>query len=118
MKKMRARKRNVASRIDTLKSPRPKTTADRRQASHNALQHGLNLINRRNPGFAGKIELIARRICGGCNDPLLYEEALTIAECDVILWQARSYTMTMLRRFSDPLARPSTEWNRELKERM
>lgn len=114
---MTARRRTLASRTNGFKSSGPKTVKGKRQPCRNALRHGLNLINKCNPAFADKIELIAKRICEGCNDPLLYEEALTIAECDVTLWQARCHTMTLLSRFSDPLARPSAEWNREFKER-
>ena len=81
------------------------------------MRHGLNLVNRQNPAFAPEIEEIAKNLCGKNQDPLLYEQALEVAECDLILMRARSYAVALTERLVDPNSLPTTKRRSEWKHR-
>lgn len=82
---MTSARKIAANRRNGKKSNGPRSAAGRTRASRNALRHGLSTIDRHAARFAAQIEGHARDICGAVRDPELFEWALVIAECDVVL---------------------------------
>jgi hypothetical protein len=74
-----------ANRRNGRKSRGPQTAAGKFIASRNALRHGLAASIHRSGDFFEKVETLVRAIVGIENDPLLLEEARTIAECESLL---------------------------------
>jgi hypothetical protein len=69
----------------------------------NALRHGLSLVSRYNPAHSGEIEQMAKAICSHRSaDPALFEQALVIAECNLVLDFVQREKVAMIERFRDP----------------
>jgi hypothetical protein len=61
-------------------------------ASRNAFRHGLAAITRCNPALFPEIERMAEALCGDDKNPFLFEQALTIAENQLVLRCVRART--------------------------
>ena len=92
----------------------PKTAGGKVRSSRNAVRHGLTTISRHNRAFAPNIVEIAKAMCSDDQDPLLYDKALLVAECDVLLAQVRTYRMALIERLIElkslPTTKRRTEW--------
>ena len=98
-----------ASRINGRRSRGPRTAAGKRSASRNALRHGLTTFGCDNPAVLPQIEQRAKALCYGQADPLLFEQALIIAENDFILECVRRERIAAIERMRDPEATPFTK---------
>ena len=96
----------VASRANGRKSRGPRTPAGKSNASRNALRHGLAAITRKDPEIFAEIEPVARAICNGAVYPLLFEQALIIAENDFVLRCAQTEWIAAIERQRDRTATP------------
>jgi hypothetical protein len=96
----------VASRANGRKSRGPRTPAGKSNASRNALRHGLAAITRKDPESFAEIEPVARAICNGTVNPLLFEQALIIAENDFVLRCAQTEWIAAIERQRDRTATP------------
>ena len=96
----------VASRANGRKSRGPRTPAGKSNASRNALRHGLAAITRKDPEIFAEIEPVARAICNGAVNPLLFEQALIIAENDFVLRCAQTEWIAAIERLRDRTATP------------
>jgi hypothetical protein len=96
----------VASRANGRKSRGPRTPAGKSNASRNAFRHGLAAITRKDPEIFGEIEPVARAICNGAVNPLLFEQALIIAENDFVLRCAQTEWIAAIERQRDRTATP------------
>jgi hypothetical protein len=92
----------AANRINGRHSRGPRTATGKWYASRNALRHGLTTISRRNPAHSPEIERIARAYCEGDSDPSLFEQAMIIAENDVILMRVDAEWLAAIARMRDP----------------
>jgi hypothetical protein len=96
----------VASRANGRKSRGPRTPAGKSNASRNAFRHGLAAITRKDPEIFAEIEPVARAICNGAVNPLLFEQALIIAENDFVLRCAQTEWIAATERQRDRMATP------------
>jgi len=96
----------VASHANGRKSRGPRTPAGKSNASRNAFRHGLAAITRTDPEIFAEIEPVARAICNGAVNPLLFEQALIIAENDFVLRCAQTEWIAATERQRDRTATP------------
>jgi hypothetical protein len=86
---MSSQARIVASRSNGRKSSGPRTTAGKSTARLNALRHGLYAMTQRDVTLAPRVARIAKEICGDDPNPALLEQALIVAENQVLLARVR-----------------------------
>lgn len=96
----------AANRANGRKGRGPRTVAGKSKASRNALRHGLAAISRNNPEFFPETEAVARAICNGATDPLLFEQALIIAENGFVLRCVQAERIAAIERHRDATATP------------
>src|ERR1700736_2854073 len=107
---MISRARAEASRNNGRKSRGPRTAAGRSCASHNALRHGLAALTYKPAAFA-EVERMAKAICNGNTDPLLFEQALVIAENEMVRRCVRAEVIAMIERLRDITLKPLSRDN-------
>jgi hypothetical protein len=95
---MSSEKRVAANRQNARRSTGPRTARGISRSSRNALRHGLSAITLHNPAFSAQIERIAKLICGEGAKPKQYEQALIIAECQVIIFAVRAARLAAIKR--------------------
>src|SRR5258708_24316019 len=110
---MIARAKAEASRSNGRKSRGPRTAAGRSCASHNALRHGLAALTYKPAAFA-EVERIAKAICNGDTNPLLFEQALVIAENEMVLRCVRVEAIALIERLRDITAKPLSKRDNSL----
>jgi hypothetical protein len=99
----------LANRQNGRRSRGPRTAAGKARTHQNALRHGLSVLNRHNPAYFPEIERIAWAYCEGDADPLLFEQALIIAENDMILMCVNTECLAAIERMRDPHAIPFSD---------
>jgi hypothetical protein len=99
----------AANRANGRKGRGPRSAAGRTRASRNALRHGLAAISRHNPAYFPEIGRMASAYCEGDTDPLLFEQALIIAESDIILICLGAERLAAIERMRDPDAIPFSD---------
>jgi hypothetical protein len=109
-----SQRRSAASRSNGRKSRGPRTAAGKSSASRNALRHGLATITRHNPKLFPDIERMAKAICNGDTNPLLFEQALVIAENELVLRAVGAERIAAIERMRDSTAQPLTRKNNSL----
>ena len=82
---MSSQKQIEANLRNAQKSKGPRTAAGKARASRNSRKHALSTISHNNPLFAPRIEAIAREICHDTTNSGLWEQALIIGECTIVL---------------------------------
>lgn len=107
---MISRARAEASRNNGRKSRGPRTAAGRSCASHNALRHGLAALTHKPAAFA-EVERIAKAICNGNTDPLLFDQALVIAENEMVRRCVRVEAIALIERLRDITVNPLSRDN-------
>ena len=106
---MSSQARLAANRANAQKSRGPRSASGRTRASRNALRHGLAAISRHNPAYFPEIGRMATAYCEGDTDPLLFEQALIIAESDIILICLGAERLAAIERMRDPDAIPFSD---------
>jgi hypothetical protein len=99
----------AANRANARKGRGPRSAAGKTRASRNALRHGLAAISRHNPAYFPEIGRMASAYCEGDTDPLLFEQALIIAESDIILICLGGERLAAIERMRDPDAIPFSD---------
>lgn len=107
---MISRARAEASRSNGRKSRGPRTAAGKSCASHNALRHGLAALTYKPAAFA-EVERIAKAICNGDTNPLLFEQALVIAENEMVRRCVRVEAIALIERLRDITVNPLSRDN-------
>jgi hypothetical protein len=93
--------RNVGRR----KRGGPCTDEGKARTRLNALKHGLASCNSHDQLYFESTKKVAAAICGGQDDPLLFEQALVIAECDQLLRRIHLEQLGALERLEDCLVK-------------
>jgi len=101
---MTSDKKIAANRINARKSCGPRTVSGKARVSYNALRHGLAATKHLNPRLPQNIERMAKAICGDDSDPLLFEQALVIAENEMVLGCVRAERVGVIERLRDVTA--------------
>jgi hypothetical protein len=109
-----SQRRIAASRSNGRKGRGPRTAEGKARASRNALRHGLATITRHNPKFFPDIERMATAICNGDRDPLAFEQALVIAENEIVLRFVRVERVAAIERLRDVIAKPLSKRDNSL----
>jgi hypothetical protein len=91
-------KKVAANRQNARKSTGPKTAKGKDRASRNAMRHGLETLSRHNSSVSAQIEHIAQSICGDAASPAQHEQALIIAESEVVLLHVRIARVAAIER--------------------
>jgi hypothetical protein len=111
---MSSQRKIAANWSNGRKSRGPRTAAGKACASRNALRHGLATISRHNLKLFPEIERMAAAICNGDSNPLLYEQALVIAENEIVLRCVRVERVAAIERLRDVAAKPLSERDNSL----
>src|SRR5215510_5114335 len=80
----------AGNRRNSLRSSGPRTVAGRLAVSRNALRHGLAAAIPHDPAIAGEVDRLATAIGGENADAAQREQALIIAESELILLRVRA----------------------------
>ncbi len=95
---MTSNRKITANRTNARKSRGPKTASGKARASHNAFRHGLAAVTRNHFAYADQIVRVAKAILGNATHPLLYEQALAFAECQVLLGRLHQERVAIIER--------------------
>jgi hypothetical protein len=98
---MTSERKVAANRTNGRRGRGPRTAAGKAKASRNARRHGLSAKCHLNSEVSGQIELIMNAICGDDPNPLLREEARTIAQTAVTLHRVQLQNLATLERIRD-----------------
>jgi hypothetical protein len=106
---MTSERKISANRLNATKSRGPKSVAAKARVSHNALRHGLAALKHFDAALPRDIELMAKAICAGDTNPLLFEQALVIAENEMVLRCVRAQRLAVIERLRDLKTIPLTK---------
>ena len=88
----------AANRRNAKKSCGPRTADGKRKVSRNALRHGLAAVKHLDIRLPGDIDFVARALCGDDGDHLLFQQALLIAENQLLLQCIRVEKVGLIER--------------------
>jgi hypothetical protein len=94
----------AANRRNSLKSCGPRSAAGKSVASRNALRHGLAALTCRKAVPAAEIEQFARALCGEHRDPVMFAQAVKIAENKILLQAIRKQQVAAVERLRERTA--------------
>jgi len=111
---MTSERRFAANRKNAKRSTGPRTARGKLRVRSNAVQHGLATTALRHPALAIEVQRIAKAICAGSKSQLQFDQALSIAESELMLTKVRSTRFGALQLLSsiapagnDPVAASS-----------
>jgi hypothetical protein len=103
---MTSNRKIEANRRNSRKSCGPRTSAGKAIASRNALRHGLTALTHRQPAPSAEVEEFARALCGDNHDPILFAQAVKVAEAKMELRAIRTQKVAVVERLRDRHAAP------------
>jgi hypothetical protein len=104
---MTSAKKIAANRQNARKSTGPRTERGKSQVRRNALRHGLAQMVPPASPVSPRIERMAKAIAGEGAPSLQYEQALIIAESQVMLMRVRAARVAVIKRARKIVAAPS-----------
>jgi hypothetical protein len=108
-KKKKAKERYIDASRDSRR---------RGKSNYNALRHGLTTVSPGRPEFQEDVVELAKFMCGGDDDPHLFEKAAAVAEHDILIREVRRCRNRLLERLTDPQARPTGQARIERRDRI
>ena len=90
-----------ANRRNAAQSTGPRSATGKARVRRNALRHGLRAIRLDEPRARAEVQRIVRMLCPGDADPRCVDQAMTIAECHVMLSRVRAARVAMIERIQD-----------------
>src|SRR6266508_2358582 len=91
-----------ANQQNARKSTGPRTRRGKVRASHNAVRHGLAAVNFGDSGVSDQVQRLAKAICKDESDPFRYEQAVIIAESQILLTRVRAARIAAIERCRKP----------------
>jgi hypothetical protein len=95
---MASERKIAANRLNARKSTGPRTARGRSRASGNAWRHGWSVAKIGQSAVSADVERMAKVICGEHATPALYEQAVIIAECEIVLLNLRCARVAAIER--------------------
>src|SRR5262245_57716750 len=95
-----------ANRINATKSTGPRSARGKSRASRNARRHGW-AVKRDDSTVSADVERMAKALCGDNTTPALYEQAIIIAECQLLILKLRAAGVAAMER--NRIAEPKPE---------
>jgi hypothetical protein len=92
----------AANRENSKKSTGPRTRRGKSRISGNAVRHGLAAVNFGKSGISDQVQRLAKAICNGESDPFRYEQAVIIAETQILLARVRAARIAAIERSRKP----------------
>jgi hypothetical protein len=86
-----------ANRINARKSTGPRSARGKSRASRNALRHGW-AVKRDDSTVSADVERMAKAICGDNTTAALYQQAVIIAECQLLILKLRAAGVAAMER--------------------
>jgi hypothetical protein len=116
---MTTEKKIAANRLNAKKSTGPRTSRGKSRASGNARRHGWAVVKTVPSMVSADVQRMAKAICGGNATSALYEQAVIIAESEIVLLNLRAARVAAINRnriVGRKLERPNQEpdFNEEL----
>jgi hypothetical protein len=97
----------ASNRTNAKNSTGPKTARGKSRASGNAWRHGWAVGKGMDSIVSAEVERMAKAICDDHATPALYEQAVIIAESDILLRKLRAAGVLAIQRHS--IARPKLD---------
>jgi hypothetical protein len=97
-------RRSHATKPNDCKSSGPRTGAGKKNASRNALKHGLSAVVHRQPAPSATIERLGKAICGQSERPDLLAQARLIATNALVLRAIAAQRMAVVERLQESTA--------------
>ncbi len=79
----------AANRKNAKNSTGPRTRRGKSRTSRNSVRHGLESVKFGVTGLSKKVERLAKAICPDSSDPFRYEQAVIIAESQIVIARVR-----------------------------
>jgi len=98
---MTSERKITANRRNSRRSCGPRSAAGKEKVSRNALRHGLAAVVHRQPVPSAEMEELVDAICAGEQDPLVREQAVTIAETEFALRAVQAQKSALVERLRD-----------------
>ena|SRR5262245_30683402 len=95
---MTSERKIAANRLNARKSTGPRTARGKSRASGNAWRHGWSVAKIGHSAVSADVERMAKAICGEHATPALYEQAVIIAECEIVLLNLRGAGVAAIER--------------------
>jgi hypothetical protein len=93
---MTSDKKIAANRLNARRSTGPRTSRGKSRASGNAWRHGWAVVKTVPLWVDG--QRVAEALCGDHATPALYEQAVIIAECEIVLLNLRAARVAAIKR--------------------
>jgi hypothetical protein len=97
---MASEKKIAANRLNAKRSTGPRTSRGKSRARGNATRHGWAVAKHRHSMVSADVERMAKAICGEYATPALYEQAVIIAECEIVLLNLRAARVAAVKHHS------------------
>jgi hypothetical protein len=101
----------ASNRTNAKKNTGPKTARGKSLASHNAWRHGWAVAKRDDSTVSADVKRMASAICGGSATTALYQHAVVIAECEILLLKLRAARVAAIQRnrIIGPMTEPTNQ---------
>lgn len=101
----------ASNRTNAKKNTGPKTARGKSRASHNAWRHGWAVAQKGDSTVSADVKRMATAICGGNATTALYQHAVIIAECEILLIKLRAARVAAIQRnrIIGPMPEPTNQ---------